>query len=35
MTWGVEKLNGDLSFDVTDGTTVRITVPDRRLRDDG
>ena len=33
MTWGVEKLNGDLSFDVTDGTTVLITVPDRRRVD--
>lgn len=29
LRWGVTKLNGDLSFDTDDGTTVRITVPDR------
>ncbi|MEF8783858.1 MAG: PAS domain S-box protein [Haloarculaceae archaeon] len=28
LTWAVEKLNGDLSFDTDSGTTVRITVPD-------
>jgi len=30
LKWGVTKLNGDLEFDVDDGTSVRITVPDRR-----
>jgi signal transduction histidine kinase len=30
LTWGVTKLNGDLSFDTDDGTTVRMTIPDRR-----
>jgi PAS domain S-box-containing protein len=29
LKWGVEKLDGSLAFDVDDGTTVRITVPDR------
>lgn len=29
LKWAVRKLNGDLSFDTTDGTTVRIEVPDR------
>jgi signal transduction histidine kinase len=28
LKWGVTKLNGDLSFDTDEGTTVRITVPD-------
>ena len=28
LKWGVRKLNGDLTFDTDDGTTVRITVPD-------
>lgn len=29
MKWGVDKLNGDLSFETADETVVRITVPDR------
>jgi signal transduction histidine kinase len=29
LKWGVTKLHGDLDFDTADGTTVRITVPDR------
>lgn len=29
LKWSVTKLNGELSFDTTDGTTVRITVPDQ------
>jgi len=29
LKWGVTKLNGDLSFDTHDGTTLRVTVPDR------
>jgi PAS domain S-box-containing protein len=29
LRWSVDKLNGELSFDTTDGTTVRITIPDR------
>jgi signal transduction histidine kinase len=29
LKWSAMKLNGDLSFDTTDGTTVRLTVPDR------
>ncbi len=29
LKWAVTKLNGELSFDTTDGTTVRITVPDQ------
>ncbi|WP_340101079.1 ATP-binding protein [Salinibaculum salinum] len=29
LKWSVTKLNGELAFDTTDGTTVRITVPDR------
>jgi len=29
LKWGIEKLNGDLSFETGDGTTVRIRVPDR------
>jgi len=28
LKWGVEKLNGSLSFESDPGTTVRITVPD-------
>jgi signal transduction histidine kinase len=31
LKWSVTKLNGDLSLDVTDGTTVRIEVPDRSV----
>jgi len=27
LKWGVDKLNGDFSFGTTDGTTVRITIP--------
>jgi len=30
LKWGVTKLHGDLDFDTADGTTIRITVPDRR-----
>ncbi|MEZ3143510.1 PAS domain S-box protein [Halobaculum sp. MBLA0143] len=30
LRWGVDELNGVLSFDTDDGTTVRIRVPDRR-----
>ncbi len=29
LRWSVDKLNGELSFDTTGGTTVRITIPDR------
>ena len=29
LKWAVRALNGDLSFDTTDGTTVEIFVPDR------
>ena len=29
LKWGVTKLNGDLSFDTSEGTTVRVTVPDQ------
>lgn len=29
LRWSVDKLNGGLSFDTTDGTTVRINVPDQ------
>jgi PAS domain S-box-containing protein len=29
IKWGVDTLNGDLSFDTDDGTTVRITVPNQ------
>jgi len=29
LKWSVTKLNGELSFDVTEGTTVRIEVPDQ------
>ena len=29
LKWAVTTLNGDLSFDTTDGTTVEIFVPDR------
>lgn len=28
LRWGVDKLNGDLSFDTAEGTAVRIIVPD-------
>lgn len=28
LKWGITKLNGELSFDVSDGTTLRIEVPD-------
>jgi PAS domain S-box-containing protein len=30
LRWSVNKLNGELSFDTEDGTTVSIAVPDRR-----
>ena len=30
LRWSVDEINGELSFDTTNGTTVRITVPDRR-----
>jgi signal transduction histidine kinase len=30
LKWAVTTLNGELSFDTTDGTTVEILVPDRR-----
>ncbi len=30
LRWCVDNLNGDLSFETDAGTTVRITVPDRR-----
>jgi signal transduction histidine kinase len=30
LKWGVTKLNGELSFDTADGTTVRMRIPDRR-----
>jgi len=30
LRWCVDTLNGDLSFETEDGTTVRITVPDQR-----
>jgi PAS domain S-box-containing protein len=29
IRWGVDKLDGRLSFETDDGTTVRITIPDR------
>jgi len=29
LRWGVDKLNGELSFDTNEGTTIRISVPDR------
>ncbi|ELZ42402.1 bacterio-opsin activator-like transcription regulator [Halorubrum californiense DSM 19288] len=29
LRWAVDKLNGELSFDTNDGTTIRIGVPDR------
>ena len=29
LRWCVDKLNGELSFDTSSGTTVRITVPDQ------
>jgi signal transduction histidine kinase len=29
LRWGVDKLNGELSFDTNEGTTIRIRVPDR------
>jgi len=29
LKWGVTKVGGDLSFDTSDGTTVRMTVPDQ------
>jgi signal transduction histidine kinase len=32
IKWGVDKLNGQLSFDTDGGTTVRIVVPDRPRR---
>ena len=30
LRWSVDTLNGELSFDTKQGTTVRIAVPDRR-----
>jgi sensor histidine kinase regulating citrate/malate metabolism len=30
LRWCVDDLNGELSFETEAGTTVRITVPDRR-----
>jgi PAS domain S-box-containing protein len=30
LRWSVDKLNGQLSFDTANGTTVRITIPDGR-----
>jgi len=30
LKWAVRTLNGELSFDTDDGTTVEMTVPDRR-----
>jgi len=32
LKWGVTTLNGELSFDTEDGTTVEIVVPDREVR---
>jgi PAS domain S-box-containing protein len=29
LRWSVDELNGELSFETTDGTTVRFTVPDQ------
>lgn len=29
LRWSVDKLNGELSFDTEEGTTVRIAIPDR------
>lgn len=29
LRWSVDQLNGELSFDTTNGTTVRIVVPDQ------
>jgi len=29
LKWGLAKLNGELAIDTADGTTVRMTVPDR------
>jgi signal transduction histidine kinase len=29
LRWSVDKLNGELSFDTTNGTTVRIRIPDQ------
>ena len=29
LRWSVDKLNGELSFDTTDGTTIRIAIPDQ------
>ncbi len=29
LRWGVDKLNGELSFNTDEGTTIRIGVPDR------
>ncbi len=30
LRWSVDRLNGELSFDTTNGTTVRIVIPDQR-----
>jgi Signal transduction histidine kinase len=29
LRWGVDKLNGELSFGTNEGTTIRISIPDR------
>ena len=29
LGWSVDELGGELAFDTTDGTTIRITIPDR------
>ncbi|MFC7073773.1 PAS domain S-box protein [Halovenus rubra] len=34
LRWSVDKLNGELSFDVMEGTTVHITIPDKRTRNE-
>ena len=32
LRWSVDRLGGELSFDTGEGTTVRITIPDRGRR---
>jgi signal transduction histidine kinase len=34
LEWGITKLGGELSFDTSDGTTVRMRVPDQSGDDD-
>jgi len=29
LGWSVDELGGELAFDTADGTTIRITIPDR------